>query len=95
MLGEDSARHRNQGTIKLLVQTQGLKPGIVGQNCECCTFTADTQSEVEFIESEKRFPVWSILDRWHMIQQSYHKYDRGVKETAEVRRGGGGKMGRR
>lgn len=62
---------RNQGTIKLLVQAEGVKPRSVCQNFDCCAFTTD--SEVVCIESEKRFPVWSIHDRWHMIQLSYHK----------------------
>lgn len=67
----NTERHRNQGTIKLLVQAEGLKPRFMCQNFDCCTFSTD--SEVECIESEKRFPVWSIHDRWHMIQLSYHK----------------------
>lgn len=47
-LGVDTERHRNQGTIKLLVEAERLKPRVVGQKCDCCTFATDTRSEAEF-----------------------------------------------
>lgn len=68
MLGVGTERYRNQETIKLLVQAEGLKPRVVSQNFDCCTFT----TEVECIESEKAFPPWSIHGRWHMIPLSYY-----------------------
>lgn len=49
-----------------------MKPRLVCQNFDCCAFDTGTQSEKECNESENSFPVWSIHDRWHMIQPSYH-----------------------